>query len=399
MAYDVIREKVAQAAALLNEYDIDCWITFVRETALNGDPVLPFLVASDLTWQSALIFGRDGSRTAIVGKYDKQMVVDTGAYDRVLDYVEGIRAPLLSELRRLAPRSVALNYSTDSEICDGLTHGMYLSMMTILQEAGLAERVTSAQQIISALRQRKSPTELAHLKEAICHAEEIFDAVRTFVRPGKTEADIAGFMREQVARRHLGLAWDPGTCPAVFTGPDTAAAHYGPTGRVVQSGHVLNMDFGVRVEGYVSDLQRSFYVLRPGETDAPPEVQRGFAVIRTAIEKARAIMKPGVQGVAVDAAARTAVTAAGYAEFPHGVGHQVGRFAHDGTALLGPPWEKYGSKPFAPLEAGMVFTLEPRLTVDGCGVVTVEEMLVVTDDGAEYLSRPQRALWLVGGAE
>jgi hypothetical protein len=124
----------------LNEYDIDCWITFVRETALNGDPVLPFLVASDLTWQSALIFGRDGSRTAIVGKYDRQMVLDTGAYDRVLDYVEGIRAPLHSELRRLAPRKVALNYSSDSEICDGLTHGMYLSLMKMLEEAGLADK-------------------------------------------------------------------------------------------------------------------------------------------------------------------------------------------------------------------------------------------------------------------
>ncbi|MBP1690996.1 MAG: Xaa-Pro aminopeptidase, partial [Bacteroidetes bacterium] len=135
------------------------------------------------------------------------------------------------------------------------------------------------------------------------------------------------------------------------------------------------------------------------ETEAPPEVQRGFAVIRTSIERARAAMKPGVQGVAVDAAARAAVTAGGYVEFPHGVGHQVGRFAHDGTALLGPGWEKYGSKPFVPLEAGMVFTLEPRLTVDGCGVVTVEEMLLVTSDGAEYLSQPQRALWLVATAE
>jgi Xaa-Pro aminopeptidase len=86
---------------------------------------------------------------------------------------------------------------------------------------------------------------------------------------------------------------------------------------------------------------------------------------------------------------------AGYDEFPHGLGHQVGRFAHDGTALLGPAWEKYARKPFRPLEPGMVFTLEPRLTVPDRGVVTFEEMAVVTDTGAAWLSDPQRELLLI----
>ncbi len=395
MAYELIGEKIAQATALLKEFDVDCWITFVRETALQRDPIIPYLVPSDLTWQSALIIGDDGSRTAIVGKYDRQMVVDTGAYDRVVDYVEGIRAPLLAEFSRRTPGKIALNYSMDSEICDGLTHGMYLTMMGLLTEAGLADRVVSAEQIISALRQRKTPGELVLIREAIRHTEEIFDAAGLYIQAGKTETDIAAFMRAEVERRHLGFAWDPRTCPAVFTGPDTAGAHYHPTERVVCPGHVLNMDFGVRVEEYVSDIQRSFYVLRPGETKAPAEVQRGFDTIREAIETARAAIKPGVQGISIDNAARTTVTRGGYAEFPHAVGHQVGRFAHDGTALLAPRWEKYGNKPFARLEEGMVFTLEPRLTVEGFGVVTVEEMVVVTHDGAEYLSRPQTTLRLI----
>ena len=84
-----------------------------------------------------------------------------------------------------------------------------------------------------------------------------------------------------------------------------------------------------------------------------------------------------------------------YEEFPHGLGHQVGRFAHDGTALLGPGWEKYSEKPFESIEKGMVFTLEPRLTVPGRGVVTVEEMVLVGNDGAEYLSTPQEELLLI----
>jgi len=106
-------------------------------------------------------------------------------------------------------------------------------------------------------------------------------------------------------------------------------------------------------------------------------------------------MKPGVKGIAVDQAARTLIVESGYDEFPHALGHQVGRFAHDGTALLGPAWEKYAEKPFLPLEQGMVFTIEPRLTVPGRGVVTVEEMVLITRGGAEYLSDPQREILLI----
>jgi len=106
-------------------------------------------------------------------------------------------------------------------------------------------------------------------------------------------------------------------------------------------------------------------------------------------------MKPGIPGIAVDAVARKIVVDTGYAEFPHALGHQVGRFPHDGTALLGPKWEKYAKKPFYPLEEGMVFTIEPRLTVPGRGIVTIEEMVVVGKGGAEWLSTPQKELIII----
>jgi Xaa-Pro aminopeptidase len=163
-----------------------------------------------------------------------------------------------------------------------------------------------------------------------------------------------------VARRWTArqIRWEPVTCPAVFTGPDTAEAHYGPTGRPIEPGHVVNMDFGVKVDGYCSDLQRTWYVMAKGERVPPPEVRHGFDTIVRAIEDARLMMRPGVLGLDVDAAARQVIVGAGYQEFPHALGHQVGRFSHDGTALLGPAWEKYGRKPFL-LPKGMVFTLEP----------------------------------------
>jgi Xaa-Pro aminopeptidase len=202
-------------------------------------------------------------------------------------------------------------------------------------------------------------------------------------------------MRAEVERRQLEVAWESGHCPAVFTGPDTAGAHYAPTDRRVERGHLLNMDFGVKFQGYCSDLQRTFYVLKPGESRPPPEVQRGFDALVDSIERSRTAMRPGVQGIEIDAVARRVLAAAGYGEFPHALGHQVGRFAHDGTALLGPAWEKYARKPYCPLEEGMVFTIEPRLTVPGHGEATIEEMVTVTATGADYLSTPQKELILI----
>ena len=214
--------------------------------------------------------------------------------------------------------------------------------------------------------------------------------VEKSIAPGRTEKEIAAFMLAEVERRRLVPAWGQSTCPSVFTGPETAEAHYGPTDRPVERGHVMNMDFGVKVDGYCSDLQRTFYVLAEGETSAPADVRKGFDTIVRAVTAAKNAMRPGVQGIEIDGIARKFLTEAGYEEFPHALGHQVGRFPHDGTALLGPAWEKYAHKPFQRLESGMVFTIEPRLTVAGKGIATIEEMVVVTEDGADWLSTPQR---------
>ena len=392
----LIREKVKQAAGLLREFGLDCWITFTRESEINGDPTLVFLAPGPVTWHSAFIVCADGRSRAIVGLYDQKGIEETGAYDKVVGYVTGIKEPLLEYLQEVDPRTIGVNYSKGSEIADGLTHGMFLTLQEILAGAGMDGRLMPAEKVVSALRERKSAAEIGWMKQAVRATEDIFDLVGRFIAPGKTESEIAAFILAEAERRHLPTAWGRTTCPAVFTGPDTAQAHYSPTGRTVEPGHVLNMDFGVKVEGYCSDMQRTFYILEPGQKTAPDDVMKGFRTIVRSIEESKAAMKPGVEGRAIDAVARGVITGAGYAEFPHALGHQVGRFAHDGTALLGPAWEKYAQKPFQKLEEGMVFTIEPRLTVPGRGVVTIEEMVVVTKDGAEWLGRPQKDLVLIG---
>jgi Xaa-Pro aminopeptidase len=392
----LIQEKVRQAGELLKEFDIDCWITFTRESEICGDPTLVFLAPGPVTWHSAFIVCADGKTRAIVGLYDQKGIEETHAYEKVVGYVTGIKDPLLEFLREVDPKTIAVNYSKSSEICDGLTHGMYLTLGEFLAEAGLADRLLSAEKVVSALRERKIAAEIGWMRQAVRATEEIFDLVGRFIAPGRTESEIAAFILAEAERRKLSAAWGQATCPAVFTGPDTAQAHYSPTGRTVEPGHVLNMDFGVKVEGYCSDMQRTFYVLAPGETGAPDDVIKGFRTIVRAVEESKRAMRPGVEGRTIDAVARSIIVGAGYAEFPHALGHQAGRFAHDGTALLGPAWEKYAQKPFQKLEEGMVFTIEPRLTVPGRGVVTIEEMVVVTKDGAEWLGRPQKDIVLVG---
>lgn len=392
----LIQEKVEQAIKILNENSVDCWVTFVRESSITRDPMLDFLVTADVTWHSAFIITRSGKTWAIVGQMDRKTVEDLGVYNNILSYVEGIKENFVKTIKEINPSTIALNFSKDSEVSDGLTHGMYLTLHDYLSEIGFEDRIISAEQITSSLKARKTDYEVERIKKAIEHTLDIIRMTTSFISPGKTEKEIAQFMIREVEKRNLDFAWESSHCPAVFTGPETAEAHYKPTDRKVERGHVLNMDFGVKFEDYCSDIQRTFYILPEGENQAPPEVQKGFETIITSIELARKALKPGVQGIEIDKVAREHIISQGYEEFPHALGHQVGRFAHDGTALLGPAWEKYAQKPYKPLEEGMVFTIEPRLKIPERGIVTVEEMVVVRKDGAKFLAEPQKELILVG---
>jgi len=391
----LIQEKVKQGLALLDEFDTDCWITFVRESDITGDPTLDLIYGSSATWHTAFIFSRTGKAFALIGNYDAETVEQTGAYDEVIPYVKDFNTPFKRLMAELAPRSIALNYSTESEISDGLSHGMFLTLHDLLTEIGLAEHIISAEPLVSALRQRKTETEMAAIRSAVAVTEAIFDAVGKYMKPGFSEARIARFIRDEVDRRRIGYSWNPASCPAVFTGPDTEGGHYAPSERTAEPGHLLHIDFGVRIDGYCSDMQRTFYFLKEGETEPPEAVVRGFNTVVEAIETARRAMVPGKIGNDIDTIARSYLTDRGYEEYKSGLGHQVGRFAHDGTVLLGPAWEKYGKKPFHPIETGMVFTLEPRVFVPGHGVASLEEMVVVTDTGAEFLAKPQTDLILI----
>ena len=179
------------------------------------------------------------------------------------------------------------------------------------------------------------------------------------------------------------------------SGPNSRVGHNGPTQIKIERGHLIHFDFGVKYKDYCSDIQRVAYVLREGETEAPVEVQRGFIAVRTAIEHSRAAMKAGATGNSIDVISREVLTDSGYPEFNYALGHQLGRVAHDGGALLGPLWEKYGDSPNQKLEVGQVYTIEPGLAVPGYGYLGLEEDVVLTGIGAEYIGEPQREIVLI----
>lgn len=395
MLKEMILEKQQQAIEILKEKDIDMWLTFVRETGNLKDPMMDMLVGTGATWHSAFIFTKNGDRIAVIGSLEEANMKQVGTFDNIVSYLQSVEEDFLAVMKKLNPAKIAVNYSRNSTLADGLTHGMYLELTELLAKLGYEDRLVSSEDLVAALRGRKSPTELSLMKTAIKETLEIFDQVTGFIKPGITEQNVATFVRNIVEEKGFGFAWDEEHCPAVFSGPDTAGAHASPTEREIKPGHVINMDFGINYKGYCSDLQRTWYVMKDGETEVPAEVQKGFDVIHESITLAAKAIRPGIPGYEIDDVARGYIEQNGYAGYPHALGHQLGRVAHDGGALLSPKWDRYKNLPYMLLEEGQVFTIEPRLTIPGYGIATIEEEVVITADGCEFISPRQDKLFVI----
>jgi Xaa-Pro aminopeptidase len=395
MAEEILKEKMNQAVEILKEKNIDMWLTFVRESSVMNDPAMEMVVGTNSTWQAAFIINKDGETTAIIGSMEEGNFKKAGLFKNIIPYLKSIREPFTEYIAQKDPKQIAINYSKNAVLADGLTYGMYQVLLDHLEGTDYKNRLISSEEIISALRGRKSPTEINLMKDAIKETLKIFDEVTNFMKPGMTEIEVAIFVKQKCEERNFELAWEETHCPAVFAGPNPNGPHEGPSDKVITKGTIVNMDFGIKLNGYCSDIQRTWYILNDGETKAPAEVQKGFEVIRDSIQMVADKLKPGAVGCEMDDIARNYITKNGYDEYPHGLGHQLGKTAHDGVGGLFPRWERYGNAPFLPLEEGQVYTIEPRLPVKGFGVSTIEEEVVITKTGYEFLTPPQKELILV----
>jgi len=391
----IVREKVEQAVEILREKDVDLWITFVRETSHVKDPVLDLILGFDLTWASALLIHQCGARVAIVGRYDVPNVERLGAYDRVIGYDATFQQPLLAEIDALRPRQIAVNYSESDPAADGLTYGLFRVLTRALAATPYTDRLVSAEAVIAALRGRKTASEIQLIKGAVQRTEEVLAQLHSFIHPGVADTEVADFLHNFLTENGYGASWEWDYCPVVTVGPDAAVGHAMPSGLRIKPGNLVQVDFGISRYGFVSDLQRTWYVRPPAETTIPEAIQRAWDAATVALEAGRAALKPGVRGWEVDAAARQALVDAGYPEYMHAFGHHVGRTAHDGATVLGPRWERYGSSVEGVIEEGNVFAIELGVAVPERGYIGREENVVITTSGAEYLSHPQEQLWIV----
>ena len=178
--------KLAQAVELVKAAGVDVWLTFVRETAEGGDPVLPLILEGGLTWHSALMVSASGRKVAIVGNYDADPLVQSGDWDEVVPYVQGITEPLLRELEAMcgAKPKIAVNYSLDDVKSDGLSHGMYLQLEQMFTGTRFEGSLVSAEPIVSRLRGVKTPVEIERMVRAIEETDRLFEFIESIARRG-----------------------------------------------------------------------------------------------------------------------------------------------------------------------------------------------------------------------
>ena len=381
----------------LTEHNFDLWLVFTREAA--RDPIAADIAGGEVVARSALLFARtpDGFRkVAIVASYDVAPIKESGIYDEVISYRdEGIKPQLEKRIAELNPKRIGVDVSRDVPNADGLTVGMRQYLEEILG-AEVAARFASAEPIIVSFRGRRLPEEVAVLREAAVYTDKIMrEALSSqVITPGKTtENDVANYLRRRTAE--FGA-----TVPFISVVVGPVRGHGGPSERVIQPGDLVRIDFGITHRGYSTDVQRTAYVLRPGETAPPPEIQKMWDTCRAATDAAIAAMRPGVTGNSVDTVARKVLTDAGYQGYPHAAGHAIGFDVHDVGPLLGPEWpERYGSTVFLKLEKDQTFAVEPILYADYQGEeinIGLEEDVVVTADGVERLHPRQNELLLIG---
>ncbi len=388
---DLNQAKIKQAIGILNELDIDLWLIFCRETDMMADPALELIVGHKVVWQSAFFICKNGETVAMVGNYDAADFEKSGRFKEVIPYVEDCGTEIKNQIKKINPKNIALNYSVDDTAADGLSHGMYLMLSDYLKGTDYPDKFISSEKLMSLLRGRKTEKEIALVSQAAKLATDCWDRSLKEIKPGLSEIAIANIINRNFDELGVVNSFDT----IVNAGAKTSPGHGHPTGAILEPGDLLHIDFGAVYKSYCSDIQRLAYVKKENESQPPEELTKAFNMIHDIITETAKLYKPGAKGYRIDAVAREMLKKNNYPVYQHGLGHQLGRSVHDGAALVGPKWKRYGSTVTIPLEEGNIFTVELGIELDNIGYVGLEEDLVVTKEGGKFLCPRQNELVVI----
>ena len=245
-------------------------------------------------------------------------------------------------------------------------------------EAETGVQLTPTSGVVEKARVVKTEDEIEQIAAAARLSDEGLQHLLPLVKPGVRELDLAleleFWLRKSGAEK---AAFDF----IVASGPRGALPHGVASGKKLQAGELVTIDFGAVIGGYHSDMTRT---LALGEVSA--ELRRAFGAVLQALEEALEATRPGIVASELDAVARQVIEEAGFGpRFVHSLGHGVGLEIHEAPFL--------NSRSEEVLEPGMVVTLEPGVYLPGVGGVRIEELVVVTESETRLLSHSPRG-WL-----
>ncbi|MGH3017088.1 MAG: M24 family metallopeptidase [Gaiellaceae bacterium] len=332
-----------------------------RVQRLQASVEEPLLVSNPVNVR--YLCGLDSSNAALLVERDRvQLFTDF----RYADRARALRDVATVETRRDLYGELAERLSGRVVFeAESLTYARYETL------AGGGIELVARRGLVERLREVKDSAELAAARRSAAILTDAFARLAEEPFVGRSERDVVWRMAELM---HEGGADDAAFSTAVGAGETGSSPHAAPGDRPIAVGETVVVDAGCRVNGYCSDCTRTFIT-----GQLPAELEEAYAVVlRAQLESLKAVV-PEADGKAVDRVARGIIEDAGLGDrFGHGLGHGVGLEVHEA------PWLHPERE--STLAAGNVVTVEPGVYISGLGGVRIEDMVIVTDDGAEVLT-------------
>ena len=233
---------------------------------------------------------------------------------------------------------------------------------------------------IEKIRMYKTPEEVELIRKACGIADEAYDHILKYIRPGMSELEVQNELESYM--RKLGASGSSFDM-IVASGYRGALPHGSASGKIIESGEMVTLDFGAYYKGYASDITRTF-----GVGSVSDEMEKIYNIVLDAQTSSLGEIKTGMTGQAADKIARDIITEAGFGEnFGHSLGHGLGLEVHEMPSI--------SKRSETILEKDMVITVEPGIYLDDTGGVRIEDDCLVTEQGLEKLSRSSKELFII----